>query len=70
MYYNGDNLRNHIKVLQNEIEILNKRLLPHDTGHIYTTINVLEERIRELYNNLIEEQKQRNLPLFNYNNNV
>ena len=38
----------HIQVLKNEIEILRSRIQPHDTGHLYTTINVLEHRLKEL----------------------
>lgn len=35
-------------VLKEEIEYQRSRLQPHDTGHIHTTINVLEERVNEL----------------------
>ena len=38
----------HAAVLQREIEILRSRLQPHDTGHLHTTINVLECRVTEL----------------------
>ena len=38
----------HAAVLQREIEILRSRLEPHDTGHLHTTINVLEHRVAEL----------------------
>lgn len=31
-----------------EIELLKSRLQPHDTGHIHTAINVLQERVREV----------------------
>ena len=34
--------------LLEEIQTLNSRLQPHDTGHIHTTINFLEERIKDL----------------------
>ena len=40
-------LINHVKALQNEISILRDRLLPAATGHIHTTINTLEERLKE-----------------------
>ena len=40
-------LINHVKALQNEISILRNRLLPAATGHIHTTINMLEERLKE-----------------------
>lgn len=31
-----------------EIELLKSRLQPHDTGHIHTAISVLQERVREV----------------------
>ena len=39
---------NHLAALVSEVEILKGRIQPHDTGHIHTTINVLEGRITEL----------------------
>ena len=38
----------HISVLKEEIEILRSRIQPHDTGHLHTTISVLEHRLSEL----------------------
>jgi len=38
----------HLAVLRSEIDILKSRIQPHDTGHLYTTIKVLEHRIKEL----------------------
>ena len=38
----------HINVLKKEIEVLKSRLMPHDTGHLHTTINVLEHRVKEI----------------------
>ena len=35
-------------VLKDEIEVLQSRIEPHDTGHLYTTISTLEWRIEEL----------------------
>lgn len=35
-------------MLQEEVAILKTRIEPHDTGHIHTTVAVLEERIAEL----------------------
>ena len=42
--------RNEVRlaVLQDEIEIHKSRLHPHDTGHLHTTISVIERRIEEL----------------------
>ena len=39
---------NTIMVLQGELEYYKTLLQPHDTGHIHTTINFLEERIKDL----------------------
>ncbi|MAD24753.1 MAG: hypothetical protein CMO44_11355 [Verrucomicrobiales bacterium] len=41
-----------IMVLMEEIAILKTKLQPHDTGHIHTAINVLEERVEELQHEL------------------
>ena len=38
----------HMQVLRREINILKSRITMHDSGHLYTTINVLEERCGEL----------------------
>jgi len=43
---------NHYRHLLMEVGELKSRLQPHDTGHIHTTINVLEERIEELHKQL------------------
>ena len=37
-----------IAVLKSEVEVLKTRLQSHDTGHLYTAINVINERITEL----------------------
>lgn len=34
--------------LKDEISVLKSRIQPEDTGHLYTTISVLEDRIKEL----------------------
>ena len=39
---------NAIKVLRKEVEILTLRIEDHGTGHIHTTIGVLNSRIDEL----------------------
>ena len=49
-------LMNHERALREEISVLKERLQPHDTGHIHTTINTLEERVQEI-NKQIEENK-------------
>ena len=48
-------LMNHERALREEINVLKERLQPHDTGHIHTTISTLEERVRE-----ISEELERN----------
>ena len=37
-----------MRALELEIAILKTKLQPHDTGHIYTAISVLEARINEI----------------------
>ena len=39
---------NTIKVLRNEVEVLTLRIRDRGTGHIHTTIGVLNSRIDEL----------------------
>ena len=41
-------------VLEEEINILKSRLQPTDTGHLHTTINVLEQRVKEIKEKLTE----------------
>ena len=38
----------HLIHLVREVEELKDRLQPEDTGHLYTSINVLENRISEI----------------------
>ena len=37
-----------LMVLTEEVEHYKTLLMPHDTGHIHTTINFLEARIKDL----------------------
>ena len=39
----------HMLALKREVAILTTMLQPQDTGHIHTTINMLEDRIQDLY---------------------
>lgn len=39
----------HIVHLIREIDYLRTQIRPHDTGHIYTTISTLEDRVEELW---------------------
>ena len=48
-------LMNHARALQEEVGVLKARIQPHDTGHIHTTISTLEERVKE-----INEELERN----------
>jgi hypothetical protein len=47
----------HMQVLRREIEILKSRLQPEDTGHIHTTISVLEQRLNECMMTIFTERK-------------
>ena len=47
-------LMNHMNVLMEEIKILEKRIEPHDTGHIISAINLLKSRVEELQVNLLD----------------
>ena len=38
----------HMFALMDEVRVLVGRLEPRDTGHIHTTINVLNDRVEEL----------------------
>ena len=38
----------HVSALQEEIGVLKDRIQPHDTGHIHTTIDTLEDRVKEI----------------------
>ncbi len=44
----NDELVTTIRVLQNEIEVLETRIKPQATGHLHTAISVINERIDEL----------------------
>ena len=46
---------NHLVHLKDEINHLKSLLKPHDTGHIHTTIGVLEERVEEITMKLAKE---------------
>ena len=45
-----------LQILAQEIQLLKSRIQPTDTGHIYTTINVLKSRVVELENTLTQEE--------------
>ena len=39
-----------ISILEEEVALIKSRYTPTDTGHLRTTVGVLEDRIRELKN--------------------
>lgn len=41
-------LLNHFQMLLEEIATLQRRIRPEDTGHIHTTISVLQGRVEEI----------------------
>ena len=43
----------HMHSIMAEIELLKMRVQPTDTGHIRTAISVLEERVKEITNNIL-----------------
>lgn len=46
---------NHLVHLKDEINELKSRIRPEDTGHIHTTISVLEERVEEITKELARD---------------
>ena len=46
---------NHLVHLKDEINELKNRIRPEDTGHIHTTIGVLEDRVEEITKKLARE---------------
>ncbi len=49
-------MMNHVAHLKDEIQFLKSRLQPSATGHIHTTIGVLEERVEEISKELKDEE--------------
>ncbi len=47
---------NYMNFLLYEIKILRERIQPHNTGHIHTTINTLEQRVNEIQREMISER--------------
>lgn len=46
-----------LRVLENEIRVLRLKVMPEDSGHIYTTMSVLKERIAEIEQSLTPEER-------------
>lgn len=52
------------QVLMEEIAYLKTKIQPHDTGHIYTTISTLEDRVEELKERMEPQLDNRQGTLF------
>ena len=46
-----------LRVLQQEISVLRTKIMPEDSGHIYTAISVIKDRIQELEQELTSEEQ-------------
>ena len=46
-----------LRVLQQEISVLRTKIMPEDSGHIYTAISVIKDRIQELEKELTPEEQ-------------
>jgi hypothetical protein len=44
-----------IAILTEEIRVAERKLQPHDTGHIHTAISYMKERIKELKGEILNE---------------
>ena len=53
---NTDSLHT-LKVLKTEIRVLKSKIMPEDSGHIFTTISVLKDRIEEIEQSLTPEER-------------
>ena len=49
-----ENQMDYMNFLLKEIRTLEKRIQPHDTGHIHTTIHTLEDRVEEIQGEINE----------------
>ena len=54
---NGVENMEHMNFLLREIKILEGKVRLHDTGHIHTTINTLEQRVKEVQSDILKEEK-------------
>ena len=46
-----------LRVLEQEIRVLRSKIMPEDSGHIFTTISVLKDRIEEIEQSLTSEER-------------
>jgi hypothetical protein len=51
-------IKYHLEALEFEINVLKSRLKPEDTGHLHTTISVLEERIQEIKQSYLKHTRR------------
>ncbi len=49
-------LMNYMNFLLEEIKVLRKRIQTNNTGHIHTTVSVLEGRVKEIQDKIINEK--------------
>ena len=49
-----------MQAIQSEIDILHSKIEEHGTGHIHTTIRVLDQRLEEMNKERLQLQEQRN----------
>ena len=49
-----------MQVIQSEIDTLHSKIEEHGTGHIHTTIKVLEQRLEEMNKERLQQLEQRN----------
>tara|TARA_B100000965_G_scaffold370183_1_gene358111 strand:- start:399 stop:590 length:192 start_codon:yes stop_codon:yes gene_type:complete len=59
MYPSNNADYNRMTVLLDEIEILRRRIKPQATGHLYTAISVLQDRVGELEKKYKENKVER-----------
>ena len=45
-----------IQAIESEIDTLRSKIQEHGTGHIHTTIRVLDQRLNEMYKEQQQEQ--------------
>ena len=50
---------NHMNFILKEIGMLRGKIRDHDTGHIHTTINTLENRVNEIQSDMLKEEAKK-----------
>ena len=54
-----ENKLNHMNFIIKEIGMLRGKIRDHDTGHIHTTINTLENRVNEIQSDMLKEEAKK-----------